>query len=72
MLNQLQSSPLFSFRRALFVLVLASLVVLLDVLLLHLAGIETLAEFSIRTLILAMGLYFAQTVVAVFGTEVQL
>lgn len=72
MFNQLQSSPLFSFRRAVLVLALASLVVLLDVLLLHLARIETLAEFSTQTLILAIGLYLAQTIIAIFGTESRL
>ena len=72
MLEQIRSSPLVSFRRLVFALTVAFVVLLLDMVFIHLLGITTISGLLTQTLINGLGLYLALTIISLFGTEVQL
>ena len=72
MIEQIQSNPLLSFRRLVFALAVAFVVLLLDMVFIHLLGIETISGLLTQTLIQGLGLYLALTIISLFGTEIQL
>ena len=72
MLEQTQFGPLVSFQRLLFALATASVVLILDMVLIHLLGIETISGLLTQILIHGLGLYLALTIMSLFGTEIRL
>ncbi|GAA0255431.1 hypothetical protein ACFFQF_16625 [Haladaptatus pallidirubidus] len=71
MTTENRSGLLFSLRRAIFTFGIAFIVVLFDMLVIHLGGVTTLQGLIEQTIILGFGLYFAYTVLAIFGTEIR-
>lgn len=67
MLGQLQASPLFSIRRAVFTYALAFLISVSDMWLIHILGINTPAELLTQTLIHGTGFYLGYTLIALFN-----
>lgn len=72
MLEQLRSSPLFSVRRLVITFVIAFLITLVDMLVIHLLGVETLSDLATETFIHGLGLYGAFTIMALFGMDLRL
>ncbi|QDX39484.1 hypothetical protein [Salarchaeum sp. JOR-1] len=67
MLEQIQTSPLFSIRRAVFTYLLAFLISLSDMWLIHAVGIDTPEELLTQTLIHGTGFYLGYTLLALFN-----
>ena len=71
MLEQIQASPLFSIRRAVFTYLLAFLISLSDMWLIHVLGINTPEELLIQTLIHGTGFYLGYTIIALFSRSTE-
>lgn len=69
MVEKIQSSPLFSARRAIFIYAFAFLIALVDMYLIHLKDINTPEELLIQTLIHGTGFYLAFTLMALFNDD---
>ena len=69
-IERMRSSPLFSARRLVAVVLIALILTLSDMLLLHIAGIETLSELVYETAILAIGSYLGFTLASLFGKPI--
>jgi hypothetical protein len=67
MLEQIQASPLFSIRRAIFTYLLAFLISLSDMWLIHILEINTPEELLAQTLIHGTGFYLGYTLIALFN-----
>lgn len=67
-----RSGLLFNLPRAVFTFSLAFLVVLSDMLVFHLVGITTLQGIIEQTIILGLGLYLGNTLLAIFGPGIQI
>lgn len=72
MRDLLRASPLFSIRRFLAVLVFTVVICLVDMLVIQLLGIETLADLATEVTIHTLGLYLGFTIIALFGSDVSL
>jgi hypothetical protein len=67
LLGRMKSSPLFSIWRLAGVLFVAFTAPLLDMLYLHIIGIETIYEVASQTIINTVGLYAGFTLATLFG-----
>lgn len=63
---------MFNVRRLVTAFLITFLILLVDMLLIHLLGIETLADLATETLIHGLGLYGGLTIMALFGTDLRL
>lgn len=72
MRNLIRASPLCSLRRLLGVLAFTIVISLVDMLVIQLLGIETLADLVTGVIIHTLGLYLAFTIMALFGTDARL
>jgi len=71
MLEQIQTSPLFSIRRAVFTYLLAFLISLSDMWLIHILNINTPEELLTQTLIHGTGFYLGYTLIALFNIPIK-
>ena len=72
MRDLIRDSPLFSLRRLGAVFVSTVVICLVDMLVIQLLGIETLADLATEVTIHTLGLYLGFTIMALFGSDTRL
>ena len=71
MSERARANPLLSARRLVFAFAIAFLIGFVDLLFIHLLGIDTLSDLATETLIHGLGLYGALTIIVLFGTDIR-